>query len=213
MLNLPCFLYFSGRKREILIRDDSNSDLELISMLKRGDVTAFDLLYARHWPGMYQAAYYLLRDQDACMDIIQDIFAWLWEKREQLDIQTVPSYLRSAVRFKVANYIRSGKVREEFYTELAGLSLPGAPGPQDFMELNDLKSIIGQVIRNLPEKCREIFLLSRDGQLTNQQIADLLNISIKTVEAQKTIALKRIRAAVDPQLLAMLLLPVMTYYR
>lgn len=181
-------------------------------MLKRGDVTAFDLLYARHWSGMYQAAYYLLRDQGACMDIIQDIFAWLWEKREQLDIQAVPSYLRSAVRFKVANYIRSSKVREEFYRELAGLSLPETPGPQDFMELSDLKSIIGQVIRSLPEKCREIFLLSRDGQLTNQQIADLLNISIKTVEAQKTIALKRIRAAVDPHLLALLLLPVMTHY-
>lgn len=146
------------------------------------------------------------------MDIIQDIFAWLWEKREQLDIQAVPSYLRSAVRFKVANYIRSGKVREEFYAALAGLSLPETPGPQDFMELNDLKSIIGQVISNLPEKCREIFLLSRDGQLTNQQIADLLNISIKTVEAQKTIALKRIRAAVDPHLLALLLLPVVTHY-
>ncbi|MGF6850128.1 RNA polymerase sigma-70 factor (family 1) [Chitinophaga sp. W3I9] len=195
-----------------MIRDNSYSDLELITMLKRGDVTAFDLLYARHWSGMYQAAYYLLRDQGACMDIIQDIFAWLWEKREQLDIQAVPSYLRSAVRFKVANYIRSSKVREEFYTELAGLSLPETPGPQDFMELSDLKSIIGQVIRSLPEKCREIFLLSRDGQLTNQQIADLLNISIKTVEAQKTIALKRIRAAVDPHLLALLLLPVMTHY-
>ncbi|MET3880166.1 RNA polymerase sigma-70 factor (family 1) [Chitinophaga sp. OAE865] len=195
-----------------MISGNSYSDQELISLLKRGDVTAFDLLYTRHWPGMYQAAFYLLRDQDACMDIIQDIFAWLWEKREQLDIQAVPSYLRSAVRFKVANYIRSGKVREEFYAALAGLSLPETPGPQDFMELNDLKSIIGQVISNLPEKCREIFLLSRDGQLTNQQIADLLNISIKTVEAQKTIALKRIRAAVDPHLLALLLLPVVTHY-
>ncbi|SJZ65945.1 RNA polymerase sigma-70 factor, ECF subfamily [Chitinophaga eiseniae] len=195
-----------------MIRSDAYSDLELISLLKRGDVEAFDLLYSRHWPGMYQAAFYLLRDQNACMDIVQDIFAWLWEKREQLDIQAVPSYLRSAVRFKVANYIRSGKIRDEFYTTLSGLSLPETPGPQDFLELNDLKAIITQVVNSLPEKCREIFLLSRDGQLTNQQIADLLNISIKTVEAQKTIALKRIRAAVDPHLLALLLLPIVTSY-
>ncbi|NLR66579.1 RNA polymerase sigma-70 factor [Chitinophaga varians] len=193
-----------------MIRSDAYSDLELISLLKRGEVAAFDLLYSRHWSGMYQAAFYLLRDQNACMDIVQDIFAWLWEKREELEIQTVPSYLRSAVRFKVANYIRSGKIRDEFYTALAGLSLPETPGPQDFLELNDLKVIITQVVNSLPEKCREIFLLSRDGQLTNQQIADLLNISIKTVEAQKTIALKRIRAAVDPHLLALLLLPIVT---
>ncbi|MGN7821268.1 RNA polymerase sigma-70 factor [Chitinophaga sp. 22536] len=193
-----------------MIRSDAYSDLELISLLKRGEVAAFDLLYSRHWSGMYQAAFYLLRDQNACMDIVQDIFAWLWEKREELEIQAVPSYLRSAVRFKVANYIRSGKIRDEFYTTLAGLSLPETPGPQDFLELNDLKVIITQVVNSLPEKCREIFLLSRDGQLTNQQIADLLNISIKTVEAQKTIALKRIRAAVDPHLLALLLLPIVT---
>lgn len=193
-----------------MIRSDAYSDLELISLLKRGEVAAFDLLYSRHWSGMYQAAFYLLRDQNACMDIVQDIFAWLWEKREELEIQAVPSYLRSAVRFKVANYIRSGKIRDEFYTALAGLSLPETPGPQDFLELNDLKVIITQVVNSLPEKCREIFLLSRDGQLTNQQIADLLNISIKTVEAQKTIALKRIRAAVDPHLLALLLLPIVT---
>ncbi|MBC9932011.1 RNA polymerase sigma-70 factor [Chitinophaga qingshengii] len=195
-----------------MIRSDSHSDLELISLLKRGDVGAFDQLYSRHWSGMYQAAFYLLRDQHACMDIVQDIFTWLWEKREQLDIQAVPSYLRSAVRFKVANYIRSGKIRDEFYTVLAGMSWPETAGPQDFLELNDLKLIIAQVVNNLPEKCREIFLLSRDGQLTNQQIADLLNISIKTVEAQKTIALKRIRAAVDPHLLALLLLPMMAHY-
>lgn len=195
-----------------MIRSDAYSDLELISLLKRGDVGAFDRLYSRHWPGMYQAAFYLLRDQNACMDIVQDIFAWLWEKREQLEIQAVPSYLRSAVRFKVANYIRSGKIRDEFYTALSGLSLPEAPGPQDFLELNDLKTIITQVVNDLPEKCREIFLLSRDGQLTNHQIADLLNISVKTVEAQKTIALKRIRAAVAPHLLALLLLPVVTCY-
>lgn len=213
MGNFSVFLYFSGRNVDNLIPESSHSDLELISMLKRGDVAAFDMLYSRHWSRMYQAAFHLLRDQDVCMDIVQDIFAWLWEKREQLDIQAVPAYLRSAVRFKVANYIRSGKVRADFYTELAGLSFPQTPGPQDYLELNDLKAIIQQVINHLPEKCREIFLLSRDGQLTNQQIADLLNISIKTVEAQKTIALKRIRAAVDPYLLAMLLLPVLTQYK
>ncbi|RAJ88062.1 RNA polymerase sigma-70 factor (ECF subfamily) [Chitinophaga dinghuensis] len=194
-----------------MTRDTTYSDLELISMLKRGDVHAFDMLYSRHWSGMYQAAFYLLRDQNACMDIVQDIFAWLWEKRDQLEIQAVPSYLRAAVRFKVANYIRSGKIREGFYTELAGITMPSIPGPQDFLELNDLKIVIQEVINSLPPKCREIFLLSRDGQLTNQQIADLLQISVKTVEAQKTIALKRIRSAVEPHLLAMLLLPVVTH--
>jgi len=181
-------------------------------MLKRGNMDAFDMLYARHWSVMYQTAWSLLRDQNACMDIVQDIFTWLWEKREQLDIQTVPAYLRTAVRFKVANYIQSGRTRENFYEELSKLTITSGQGPQELLELNDLKIIIRDAVNNLPEKCREIFLLSRDGQLTNQQIADLLDISLKTVEAQKTIALKRIRAAVEPHLLLVLLLPFMTSY-
>jgi RNA polymerase sigma-70 factor (family 1) len=192
--------------------NNTYSDLELITMLKRGDIDAFDILYARHWPAMYQTAYYLLRDQGACMDIVQDIFTWLWEKRAQLDIQAVPSYLRTAVRFKVANFIHSGKIREDFYEELSTLTISSFSGPQELLELNDLKTIIQHAINGLPEKCREIFLLSRDGQLTNQQIADLLEISLKTVEAQKTIALKRLRAAVEPHLLALLIIPFVTCY-
>lgn len=188
------------------------SDLELITMLKRGNMDAFDMLYARHWSAMYQTAWSLLRDQHACMDIVQDIFTWLWEKREQLDIQTVPAYLRTAVKFKVANYIQSGKIRENFYEELSKIDISSVQGPQEFLELNDLKLIIRDAVNNLPAKCREIFLLSRDGQLTNQQIATLLQISLKTVEAQKTIALKRIRTAVEPHLLTILLLPFMTSY-
>nr|WP_236059807.1 RNA polymerase sigma-70 factor [Chitinophaga rhizophila] len=192
--------------------NNSYSDLELITMLKRGNIDAFDMLYARHWSAMYQTAFYLLRDQNASMDIVQDIFAWLWEKREQLDIQTVPSYLRTAVRFKVANYIHSGKIREDFYEELSKVTIHPSSGPQELLELNDLKTIIQQAVNGLPDKCREIFLLSRDGQFTNQQIADLLHISVKTVEAQKTIALKRIRAAVEPHLLTILIIPLITYY-
>lgn len=181
-------------------------------MLKRGDMDAFDMLYARHWSAMYQTAWYLLRDESVCMDIVQDVFTWLWEKREQLDIQTVPAYLRTAVRFKVANYIQAGKIRENFYEELSNLNISAGSGPQELLELNDLKTIIQQAVNGLPERCREIFLLSRDGQLTNQQIADLLDISLKTVEAQKTIALKRIRAAVEPHLLALLLIPFVSCY-
>lgn len=197
------------------MRGNSNntySDLELITMLKRGDMDAFNMLYTRHWSAMYQSAYYLLRDQSACMDIVQDIFAWLWEKRDQLDIQTVPSYLRTAVKFKVANYIKSGNIREDFYEEISKLTIATLPGPQELLELTDLKTIIQQAVNSLPEKCREIFLLSRDGQLSNQQIAEALNISVKTVEAQKTIALKRIRAAVEPHLLALLIIPFVTCY-
>ncbi|WP_148707455.1 RNA polymerase sigma factor [Chitinophaga skermanii] len=116
--------------------------MELISLLKKVNIGAFDAIYSQHWAAMYQSAFYLLRDEDAVMDIVQDIFTGLWEKCQQLDIQVMLAYLRTAVRFKVANYIKAGKIHSSFYTELAGIDMPNTPGPQDFLELNDLKTII-----------------------------------------------------------------------
>lgn len=156
---------------------------------------------------MYRSAFYLLRDHNACMDIVQDIFVWLWEKRARLDIHLIPSYLRTAVRFKVANHIKSGKIRDNFYSELAALPAAEQVSPEDALELNDLKSLINHAISSLPARCQKIFLLSRDSHLSNQQIAEVLGISIKTVETQKTIAIRRIRSVVEPYLLSILLLP------
>lgn len=185
------------------------NDEQLISLIKLDDARAFQVLYDRYWEQMYKSAFYLLRDHTACTDIVQDIFIWIWEKRSQYDFQLTPSYLRAAVRFKVANYIKSGKIRHSFYAELAALPPGDEAGPEDILELNDLKALINFAVNSLPYRCREIFMLSRDGHLSNQQIADKLGISIKTVEAQKTIALKRIRLVVEPYLLSILLFPTL----
>ena len=188
------------------------SDSQLISLLTQDDQNAFDALYTRHWASLYQSAFYLLRDRQACSDIVQDIFTWLWEHRQQLQIQTVTSYLKAAVKFKVANYIRSGRIRSNFFEDLAHVPVTGIDSAGDLAEINELQGIIRQAVNRLPGKCREIFRLSREEHLSNQQIADRLAISIKTVEAQMTIALKRIRMAVEPYVIAMLLMPALFHH-
>jgi RNA polymerase sigma-70 factor (ECF subfamily) len=187
--------------------EGNHSDLELISLIKQNDRHAFEMLYERHWLDIYKSAFFLLKDHSASMDIVQDIFIWIWEKRAKLDIQFLPAYLKTAVRFKVANYIRAGNIREDFYIQLASLSLDEQTTVEEMLELDDLRKVIAASISALPPKCREIFLLSREAHLSNQQIADLLGISVKTVEAQKTIALKRIRSVIAPVLLTILSIP------
>ena len=163
------------------------------------DRDAFDKLYNRHWEDMFKTAFTILKDTDASKDVVQDIFIWLWEHRAGLQITALRSYLRTAVKFKVSNYIRSGTFRESFFKELATGDWPVAGvSPDEELEIKQLKSIIQEAIARLPEKCREIFQLSREGQLTNQEIAAKLNISVKTVESQMTIAIRRVRQAADP---------------
>src|SRR5688572_5064374 len=93
------------------------SDDELMALLA-GDDAAFDEIYERYWSLLYRAAFNVLRDEDACMDVIQDVFIWFWEHRSDISFRSVKAYLLVAVKYKVANYIRNGKVRESFYDRI-----------------------------------------------------------------------------------------------
>lgn len=150
---------------------------------------------------MYKTAFFILKDTDSCKDIVQVIFIWLWEHRHTLEILNLKSYLRAAVKFKVANYIRSGNIRESFFKELASFKFSELDTTSmELIEFKQFKAIVMQAISDLPDKCREIFQLSRDEQMSNQEIAEKLQISVKTVENQMTIALRRVRQAAEPHL-------------
>lgn len=189
----------------------THSDQELLQGLAAGDRFAFDAIYTRYWYELYQSAYSIFRDTEACMDIVQDVFVWLWEKRTEVHIQTsLAAYLRAAVKFKTANYIRSGKTRQDVLERARRIATATAAAPANEVEIRELKNIIRHVTESLPDKCREIFYLSRSEHLSNQQIADRLNISVKAVERQMTIALRRIRTAVEQYMLYLLVIVV--YY-
>lgn len=146
------------------------------------------------------------------MDIIQDVFIWLWEHKKGLEIQAPKSYLKTAVKYKIANYIRAGNIRDSFFEEAVKISpAKSIPGVGEFAELKELNCIIQLTVSNLPLKCQEIFRLSREENLSNRQIAEQLGISIKTVENQITIALHRIRANVEPHLITLLLLAIISW--
>lgn len=166
------------------------------------------MLYHRHWQGMYKFAFFILRDKDACQDIIQDVFVWLWEHREGLKMHSPNSYLKTAVKYKIANYIRTGKIRESFFEEAAPFNYTtNLPEVVESAELKELNNIIQLTVSNLPLKCQEIFRLSREEHLSNREIARQRGISTKTVENQITIALHRIRSNVEQHFLTILLLP------
>lgn len=171
-------------------------DNELLLKLVEGDQNAFDEIYRRYWNGMFQSAYNILRERESCMDIVQELFTWLWENRSTLNIACLKPYLLVAVKFKVANYIKKGKVRSSFFDQLKKIEEPYEL-IEDSLEVKEMMDIIDHSIDQLPVKCKEIFLLRRREHLSNMEIAERLNISVKTVENQMTIALKKLKSSLS----------------
>lgn len=168
------------------------SDAELTALLRHGDHFAFNEIHSRHFRSLFQSAYFVLKDRDACMDVVQEVLTWFWEHREQLELRSVKGYLLMAVKYQVANYLRSGKVRATFFDRLAAQKLNHV-FDDDSLAVKELQEIILQFTNTLPDRCREVFQLSREQYLSNKEIAAKMGISEKTVEVQITNALKKLR--------------------
>ncbi|GAA4312553.1 RNA polymerase sigma-70 factor [Mucilaginibacter gynuensis] len=171
------------------------SDLELLARLGEDDRGAFSELYNRYWRSMYQSAWNVLRDQEACMEVTQEVFVWLWDHRKGLKVNSLPSYLKAAVKYKVTDVLRANKVREACFVNLDELDIANLSFDEDPLEIKELKLVIAEMSAKLPPRARMIFELSRNEQLSNREIAQKLGISEKTVENQITIALKKLRLA------------------
>jgi RNA polymerase sigma-70 factor (ECF subfamily) len=168
---------------------------EIWKLFREDSEDAFKALYHQYWADMYKAAFNILRDRDQSMDIVQELFIWLWEHRKQLDIKSsFKGYLLAAVKFKAANCIRNGRTRDDIFKRIASIQTPVfSHEAGELLEIKELEEVIRHTVEGLPEKCRTIYQLSRRERLSNKEIAHELGISVKTVENQMTIALKRLR--------------------
>jgi len=181
-----------------------NSDDEIIKGLKASDKRALTRLYNSFWKTLYVSSYNLLKDKEVCEEIIQDVFIDLWNKRKELEIKvSLKSYLYACVRYKAFAQFRSNKVmRVELFEEL-DKRLQYA-NPETKMMHKELKQHVKFVVESLPEKCKRVYKLSRNEQLSHKEIAEKLDISIKTVENHITNALRVLRLSLGQVLFIML---------
>jgi RNA polymerase sigma-70 factor (family 1) len=167
-------------------------DAELMERLRAGDDLALKLIYKKYWNPLFSSAYNLLEDQQACEDIIQDLFINLWNKREQIEIKaTLKSYLFASVRYEVYRQVRHGAVRESIFDNLA--ERLQSPSEYGNIEHRELLSNVNSIVDNLSAKCKTVYKLSREEQLSHKEIASRLDISTKTVENHLSKALRQLR--------------------
>ncbi len=178
------------------------ADLSL-ELLKKGDATVYKNLFNEFYEPLCQYAMIYLNSQDIAEEIVHELFIWLWEKRSNLNIHTsLKSYLFSSVRNRCFNYKRDNKSQtslDDVFSELEGEVLQEICDYEQ-LDFEQLQVLVKSAIEELPTKCREIFLLSRESELTYAQIAEELSVSKKTVENQIGIALKRLKERLSPAL-------------
>lgn len=167
--------------------------------IKGGDYKALTRLFEKYYQRLCAFAFSILEEFVSVEELVSDVFLKIWEGREHLDIQDPKAYLFKATKNQALKVLRS-RVAGKITIGLGGGALPEE---MSFHE-NDPESqlITEENVRNienlvdvLPPKCRTIFYLSREEQMSYQEIADQLEISIKTVENQMGKALKLLREA------------------
>lgn len=170
------------------------NDIAIIEAWQAGDSDAFEVLYQKYWLKLYVFARRTTPNAEDAQDLIQDVFAQLWMQKEQIDAAVFSeSYLFAIVRNKLLDKIRKQYVREEYVQKIVQSSSESDFSTQQTILTNDLNNHIHRAVDVLPEKCREVFQLSRFEQLSVDQIAQKLQISPQTVKNQLSKALQVVR--------------------
>lgn len=180
------------------------SEAHLIQQLHEGDERTFKLIFDEYYRPLTLFAGKYLTDLEEAKEVVQDFFVRLWLRRSEVKIRfSLKMYLYQSVRNACLNHLESAKVVQRHMEDFD----PDVFSNDNALEkliLAEQEEMLMRAIDRLPDKCRQIFLLSRMDKISNRGISAQLNISVKTVEAQLSIALKRL-------LEALITLPVLLF--
>jgi RNA polymerase sigma-70 factor (family 1) len=178
------------------ILSDTN-DTDLLLLLRDGREDAFTEIYNRYWERLVATGYYYTRSKEAAEETVNDVLMGLWLRRASLAINSLPSYLGTAVKFAVFKAISRNKRRNQV--------LGGLPSDEAAVAHNDTERHLDAlfmdewlrgIVEQLPEKARLVFVYSREEELSIKEIAGKMDLSPKAVEYHMTKALKTIRDSI-----------------
>lgn len=168
------------------------------------DAAAFERLYLHVAPELTRFACSFVKEPAIAEDIVAETFATLWKKRATLmEIENLRVYLFSSIRNASLNHLQQQQ-RTAFYSfdqlSVALGSYFSTANPEQQYITRELAAAVAQAVESLPPKCRMIFKLAREERLRYKEIAAILNISVRTIDSQVAIALRRIHTAIAPYL-------------
>lgn len=166
----------------------------------------FETLFSQWYAPLCRVAYRMVRDKDAAEDLVQEVFVKYWERNRDFNADEHPkAYLYKAVYNSSLNFLTAQK--RTVHTESERWEDWKSSGQTDGPLLaQDVETAVENGLSDLPPGCKTVFLMSRNEEMTYTEIADNLGISIKTVEAQMSKALRILRQHLLPFLSAILLI-------
>lgn len=192
---------------KLLPQDDSpNSanahprDTAWIDGIRSGDEHAFEDLFREFFQRLASFAYGYVKSKDRAAELVHDVLFHLWSNRESWQPATsVGAYLFTAVRNRALKALAHEKVEQQYRDTSATALTPdySSTSPSSALETAELDAAFNQAVESLPERARQIYLMSREQKLTYKEIAAVLGISENTVDTQIRRALKALREAVE----------------
>ena len=169
-------------------------EIVLIERFKAGDELAFEKIFRHYYAGLVLFATQYVMDEEDAEEIVQDFFVRVWQKKDQInDADTLKPYFFTSIKNRSLNFLYQRKHKSKMINEIVELSQNNLLYQPDVFVISDLQNAIRKAVASLPPKCREVFILSRINGLKNDNIAEKLNLSKRTVETHVSNALRQLR--------------------
>jgi len=162
--------------------------------IAESDQQAFRILFDSYSSKLIEFALSMVKLRDAATEIVDEVFVRIWQQRQRIvSIQNLKVYLYTATKNTALNYI-SKKAKEQVIEpfDFINIQLRDSESPEQQMITSEIFKKIKIVVNELPPRCKMIFKLVREDGLKYKEVAEILNISVNTVDAQMVIAVKRI---------------------
>lgn len=185
-------------------------DYDQLCLLKGGDEQAFAALYNEYWEALFRFVKRILSDQEEVADVLQETFVTFWELRNNLHrVRSIKAYLFIMARNFAFRRLREHLKRTEVVDRLVVFYGEPLNSSEENLDVKELANLIDAEIDKLPERMREVFLLSRKEHLSYKEIAEKLQISDLTVKKQINNALKSLRLKIDEAYIPYLVLLIL----
>jgi RNA polymerase sigma-70 factor (family 1) len=189
-----------------------HTDNQLFDRMRMGDKAALEMLFKVHYAPLCRFARSILKDGEQAEDMVQEVFMKCWDKREQIQLTgSFKSYLFTAVRNHCFNALKTNERKfwmDEGMEDDARIAVDDVV---DHIAAKTLTEKINKAIESLPDKCRLTFQLSRFEDMSYKEIAETMDVSVKTVENQMGKALSVLRTSLAPYIKDMLMLGLLFF--
>lgn len=172
-----------------------DSEQDLLFRISRGEEDMFLKLYDIYWEHLFFYVSGILKNKDDAEDIVQEVFVNVWEMRKKLsEVREMKSYLLTIARNMSLKKILSDKKKHDHIDSFIAFAIDTELSPEEEYSIKELSQYIDQEIDTLPSKMKEVFVLSREKNFSNKEIAEQLNISEHTVKKQINNSIRKIKS-------------------